>query len=189
MRYIRGYSENEFDVQGLLERNRDRLKTTGVIRYFTLERRAEHGTDASDFNCSDLGAELLQSIKLTENGKVYFSEKVGSAHKALPSERIPFDSTLYGSIQGGFRYVPLRSGSLDVSYTVSNVRIGVDNLDYRIAGGFANGISHLVQCRAELQTSKNLSLSGNYRGELTRGYSGNRDFTNTMSLEVRAYIR
>lgn len=99
------------------------------------------------------------------------------------------DSTTYFQFTPGAALLPPGGGRFEADYTLSLVNIS-GNRDYRIARGFASGLSHTITASASMQAGKYFMISGSYRGEIFGEASGvRRPAEHVMSLEVQAILQ
>jgi hypothetical protein len=183
MRLIRSYREPVFETGLLLERKKERLLLSVEPRYLTVKREyisESRGVRSGDFDLSDIGAELIQSLGQGERVEFYVRE-----HGGL----VVSDSALYAQVKPGVVYRPSKNGSAEFSYTFSYVPKGGE-LDYRMAGGQPRGVSHIITFVSGIDAGKHFNLSGMYRGELTRK-PDEKNFAparHVFSFQVKAYL-
>jgi hypothetical protein len=172
MRIIRSYKEPVFETGLLTERKKNHLLLSIEPRYLTVKREYLSGSQEVqqwNFDLSDIGAELVQSLGQGEKFEFYIRERGGMVYENDKNRVIPppSDSTVYLQIKPGIIYRPSKNGFAELSYTFSRVPQGGE-LDYRMAGGRQRGTSHIITCVSDVDAGKHFNLSGMYRGELTR---------------------
>ncbi len=172
MRVIRSYKEPVFETGLLIERKKNRLLLSIEPRYLTVKRKYLSGSQDGqhgNFDLSDIGAELVQSIGQGEKFEFYIRERGGMVYENNKNRAVPApsDSLVYVQIKPGIVYRPTKNGTAELSYTFSRVPQGGE-LDYRMAGGQQRGISHIITCVSDVDAGKHFNLSGMYRGESTK---------------------
>ncbi|WP_461252308.1 hypothetical protein, partial [Treponema sp. R8-4-B8] len=84
MRVIRSYKEPVFETGLLIERKKNRLLLSIEPRYLTVKRKYLSGSQDGqhgNFDLSDIGAELVQSIGQGEKFEFYIRERGGMVYE------------------------------------------------------------------------------------------------------------
>ncbi|MDR0330451.1 MAG: DUF2460 domain-containing protein [Chitinispirillales bacterium] len=196
LRIVRGYREPAFDMGLLVERKKNRLLLSVEPRYLSVSREnlpSSRSGQQGEFGLSDASAELIQSVGQGGRFEFYIRERGGrifdSGKNRAAAPSIPLDSGVYMQIRPGILHRPAKGGAAELSYTFSYVPYAGE-MDYRMAGGQSRGTSHIVAFVSDVDAGKHFSLSGMYRGELTRKPEEKMfaPMTHVFSLQVKAFL-
>jgi hypothetical protein len=144
-----------------------------------------YGAIGADFAVIDWSMLLTEKYLFPFDIRAYTEETGGWAQKTGSAPGRGW----YASVRPGFNWQPAAKGWADASYTFSYVNIPGE-IDYRMAGGYTAGLSHVINVFADIKMGQHFSISANYRGELVKRLGqGNYDkMTNTMTMEVKAML-
>jgi hypothetical protein len=94
----------------------------------------------------------------------------------------------YYRLQPGITLRLAQKGWAELSYTWS--RVNFDGIiEYPMAQGFNNGISHGIECTADISAGEHFSISGSYRGEFSsNSVINNKKWLHVVSMEVKAFL-
>jgi hypothetical protein len=191
---VRSYRERALTAEagGVRERPGfsfdNRLRWYGLVHDDTL-RRARYG---NDFSLVDFSARFTQTRHLDGMFDVSLRECGGWARQKNVSGSVPAappDSSWYLQLTPGAAWLAGARGRVEADYTISWVTVPGDH-DYRIASGFASGISHVINVFGDVKIGKYFMLNASYRGEIfgRRRGAPPQPGRHAMSLEVRAYL-
>ncbi|MFP4681971.1 MAG: hypothetical protein ACLFQB_15975, partial [Chitinispirillaceae bacterium] len=192
LKLLRGHREKIFETGMVVDRETDQLLLSAEPHYVFVNRENSTTNVSSSYgsyNLHDAGMEFKQSVKPSESVEFYVREKMGQAFRTEPGQthRPSLDSTFYYQIEPGISWRPANRGVAELSYTFSHVP-HPGELDYRMAGGYSSGVSHIVSLFADLRTGKHFNLSGAYRMETVKGIGEDRysPASHVFSLQVKA---
>jgi hypothetical protein len=193
-RRIRSYRERGITGTLQFEQRGKRITAGSTLRYFTLVHDDTLSRSvAGNFRVRDASALFSQTLQLTQAFDLSLKERIGLARQDPLSGQFlpkPLDSTLYFQLTPGASWSSGERGRIDAAYTFSLLTLPA-GLDYRIAGGFSSGISHLVTLHGNIRIHKNFSLNGSWRSEFF-GESTADGFRppaqHVISLEVAAFL-
>jgi hypothetical protein len=184
---IRRFEERSWEWGGGADRAWGRWFAGADGRMLFFRRQDMHSTLRDTIE--DRFINLTQRFDAGHEISVSMEETVGGAHKregSSSSANQPRAGNRYFLLHPGCSFRPKNKGFAEVSYTFSSIDIP-GSLDYRMARGYAGGISHTIQALADINAGASVTLSGQYRGEFNRPW-GERTFRrplHTLSLEVR----
>lgn len=192
LRLLRGYKDRTFDTGLKVERRSEELLLSAEPRYVFVNRVSTSGIGTyEDYDLHDASVELVQSLKPVQSVEFYVKEKFGRAFRTPPDQDATpsLDSSFYYQIKPGVVWRPDSRGMAELSYTYSHVPHS-GKLDYRMAGGYSSGQSHLISLFADLRTGKYFNLSGAYRAEISRriGEKQYSPASHVFSMQVKAYL-
>ncbi|MBN1579049.1 MAG: hypothetical protein JW913_20975 [Chitinispirillaceae bacterium] len=192
-RRIRSYREPGLTSTLAIGHDRKKLTLENEARYFTLFHDDTSRTNAAaDFYLRDISVRFSQTRHIGRLFDISLRERLGWARQDSVNERKlskPLDSTTYIQITPGAAWRIGERGRVEAEYTFSLVNMPPEH-DYRIAGGFASGISHLINVNGNVKIGKYFLLNVSYRGEIfSRGddESAQPD-QHAMSVEVQAFL-
>ncbi len=138
------------------------------------------------FSALDRSLQFTQSIPIRSVVTVSFKEALGYAEQKT---EFASASGLYVAIDPELVVRPNDKSSIIGSYTfASNGARGIT--DFRLARGYAFGFTQAFSILANVDVSKNVTLTGSYRGDLppenAPGYPTNG--THVVAFEVKAYF-
>ena len=192
-RRIRSYREAGFTGTVMVERYRPSVK---LINEFRLLALSHDDTSAfaleGDYFLHELSAAFTQVKPLGSHFELSLRESGGWARQAETSLRtsgVAGDSTLFMQITPGGAVLLGERGRIEGSYTFSLVNLPREH-DYRIAGGFSSGMSHLITLMANVRVGKYFTLSASYRGEIFRSRNGEavEPPRHVVSMEMQALL-
>ena len=193
-RRIRSYRETGITGQLHYERRRPFLELTSETRLLAL---AHDDTSTAfvngDFYLHELSATFSQMKPVGRLFEISLKECGGWARQAktkLANTGIGTDSTLFMQLTPGLAWNIGDRGRVEGAYTFSLVGLPREH-DYRIASGFASGISHLITVFANVRIGKYFSLTASYRGEIFRERDDGEPVNppqHVVSMEVQAFL-
>jgi len=194
LRAVRGYREPAFETAIKTERKKGRLLLSAEPKYLSAKREPQHSAGdnlSSEWNLSDISAEIVQSVEFWQTFEIYVRERGGRIFNNGQSREqpVPFDSSAYFQIKPGITHRPKAGGTSELSYTFSYVPYRGE-LDYRMAGGQRPGTSHIITVFSDINAGKHFNLSGLYRGELSKTPDAEKfaPMMHVFSLQVKAFL-
>jgi len=192
--FIRTYREQALALDGRFTRNGSRYNITTGIRHFSLvhDDTSSYST-AGNYRLYDFSVKTTLTRHLPRDIDIFITPVAGWARQRrifTASSAGFFDSTLYGQITPGAEWTIRDRGTLSARYTFSAVAVPADH-DYRVAGGFASGISQMILFTGSVRAGKYFMFNGSYRGEIFGKQPGEppRPADHVISLEVQAYLQ
>ncbi|MFP4013829.1 MAG: hypothetical protein ACLFVQ_07085 [Chitinispirillaceae bacterium] len=192
LRLLRGHRDKTFETGLKVERKTDEFLLSAEPRYIFVNRVTTSGAGTyENYDLQDASVELVQILTPVQSVEIYMKEKLGRAFQNTPDQEIrpSLDSSFYFQIKPGVMWRPAHRGMAELSYTYSHVP-HLGKLDYRIAGGYSSGQSHIISLFADLRTGKYFNLSGAYRAEISRR-PGEKQYSpanHVFSMQVKAYL-
>lgn len=191
---IRSYREPAITAELNLELRHKKTTLENNTRLFNLfhDDTSRSGSIA-DFYLRDINSTFTQRRTIAGSFELSLAECLGLARQDTPGQRKisrSIDSVAYGQLTPGISWQIGDNGSLETSYTFSVVTFPA-GCDYRIAKGFAPGISHVISFSANARIAKNFSINGSYRGEILgkgRSSVSSGRSEHLVSLEVQAFL-
>ncbi|MDG5814255.1 hypothetical protein QA601_04140 [Chitinispirillales bacterium ANBcel5] len=192
LRQLRSYREKTVEPGLSAQRRFNSLTLDANAKYVRINREDSSGYFRSNnnFEIHDVSLELIQRQRLGHDFEIYLRENLGFAYKSQRYSSAPkISDNLYFQIRPGISWRSGGRGFAEFSYTFSRVPQSGD-LDYRMAGGFSSGTSHVFSLFADVQTGNNFSVGGSYRGEVNKPYGSSTygDFTHIFSIQARAFF-
>ncbi len=190
--HIRSYRERSLSADMEMVYKKRKFDYTNGLRCFILAHDDTSEYKGADFTLRDISATFTQTHHLFQFFDIFIRERIGWARQddeKGKSVHKPIDSTTYLQLTPGVVCFPAGRGRIEADYTFSIVNIP-GNYDYRIAGGFASGISHLININADVRISKYFMLNTSYRGELFRrgNQTGRKPDNHAFSMELQAFL-
>jgi len=180
LRFVRDYEERGAEWTAALD-------YSPHAWFFGIEGRGLHlrhtGFDA--YELTDRSAALTQRYEIIKGLSAYLRETAGAARKAPVIDR----TGRYAAVKPGLSWRPVAGGFGEASYTLSWYD-AANTADYRLAQGNPAGLSNIIDVFVDVRLSAHFSLSGSYRGEMSRPVDSKeyRPGMHTMTMEMRAYL-
>jgi len=191
---IRSYREPAITTELNLELKRKKTTLENNTRLFYLFHDDTSRTGPNeDFYLRDINTTFTQRRTIAGSFELSLAECLGLARQDTPGQRKisrNIDSVGYGQLTPGISWQIGDIGSVEASYTFSLVTLP-SGCDYRIAKGFAQGVSHVISLSGNARIAKNFSINGSYRGEILRNRSSSDSSGRSehlVSLEVQAFL-
>ncbi len=185
----RQYRESALEIKGELGKRWEKWYLDIAGNSFALKRDGDYMSGSYDVE--DRSVSFSQQFNPVVAFSIFLRQRAGHAQKSnnsLLSEQ-SVNRGNYFSFQPGITFLSGERGFAEASYTMSMVDIGGD-LDYRMAGGLSNGISHVMSIFADIKIGKHFSLNAQYHGEYNKPH-GNKVFDkgiHSVSMEIKAFL-
>jgi len=191
-RRIRSYREDGWTLSLQTHHEGVNLSIENDTRFLTLTHADTSGYTGSDFSLRDVRTIFTERVPFASRFEGYVKECLGWARQTIGTRLEPgagLDSSLYVQLTPGIAWTDLVRGRVEAEYTFSLVTVPQEH-DYRIAQGFASGMSHLITFMAHVRMGKYFSLNGSYRGEIfiKDKELPDRPARHVVSVEVQAYL-
>ncbi|MBN1306579.1 MAG: hypothetical protein JXA18_01580 [Chitinispirillaceae bacterium] len=192
-RRIRSYREPGLTAGLEIKHDGKKLTFNNDARYFTLfHDDTSLANTAADFHLRDISVRFRQTRHIGRLFDISLGERLGWARQDNKAQRKTpksLDSTTYVQITPGAAWRIGERGRAEADYTFSLVNMPIVH-DYRIAGGFASGISHLITINGNVKIGKYFLFNLSYRGEIfgRRGDESAPTDQHAMSIEVQAFL-
>ncbi|MBD3347490.1 MAG: hypothetical protein GF401_20730 [Chitinivibrionales bacterium] len=183
---FRGYKETGFEWGLGADKSYKKLFFGFDGEHLLLDHKATRSS-GSTFTLNDLSVEFTEKYRFFSDFDVYLRETIGRTRRTTEAD--PNDGGIYFNIKPGVSWHPFDKGWAEASYTFSYVDAG-ENLDYRMANGFANGYTHLAEFFIDIRVGKHFSVGGSYRGEVSRGVDEKTwgKAIHALSTQVKAFL-
>ncbi|MBN1761428.1 MAG: hypothetical protein JW863_24100 [Chitinispirillaceae bacterium] len=193
-RLIRSYREGGLTGTLSIERRRPAVTLSSDVRFLAVSHDdTVTNFEQGDYYLHELSATFTQVKPLGNLFELSLRESGGWARQAATSLRtagVRGDSTLFVQLTPGTALILGERGRAEASYTFSLVNLPREH-DYRIAGGFSSGLSHLIMVMANVRVGKFFTLSASYRGEIFRKRKGEEAVEpprHVVSMEMQALL-
>jgi hypothetical protein len=147
----------------------------------------ERPNSAQRFDATDGSAHLSQEVSLPLGLRLFAQQTLGQSRISTPQSTAA--PSRYLIVKPGIGWKAPGRGLAEMSYSFAQA--GTSALeDYRLAGGFAPGLSHVVDVLATIEVGEHFNLNATYRGEFSRPPhpSRYRPGLHALSLEVKAFL-
>ncbi len=185
----RQYQEQALEIEGELGKKWEKWYLDVSGSSFALNRDGDY--PSGTYEVDDKSVSFSQQFTPTDALSLFIRETAGYAEKTsfFSTGEQDLNKGNYFSVQPGITFLSNKKGFAEASYTMSLVDIGGE-LDYRMAGGLKDGLSHIISIFADLQIGKHFSLNAQYRGEFNKPY-GEKTFDkglHSVSMEIKAFL-
>jgi len=182
LKKIRDYSETGLQWGGGLNRTVRFWVISMDADVLSVNRRGSVSSSPDNFNIVDRHAQLTEQYTFYRDFSSYCKETAGWSSKSSD----PISRGWYFRLMPGIMWQPGAKGSADLSYTYASVGIpGI--LDYRMAQGFAPGISHTIDLNAHLNFGTHFMTDISYRSQFGLNVSS-RGGLHTVSMQMKALL-
>jgi len=180
---IRDYSESGVEYGGGADRTiKDWfLGFEGSI--VSVTRQSVDSAAENNYEVIDRHVMLTEKRKVYHDFSAYIKETGGFASKTSIVED---DQGFYYRIVPGVLWQPSQKGLAELSYTYSSVNIP-GTLDYRMAQGFASGISQTVELNAHINFGTHFTTDVTYKGLFGAG-AASKSGLHTVSMQMKAFL-
>ena len=183
LKKIRDYSETGIEWGGDADR-------TVVPWHFGIEgnalsvnRQSVISSSDNNYRVIDRHGQATEKCFFYRDFAVFIKETAGWAAKKTD---IRVNGGWYSRVSPGFGWQPSDKGSAEVSYTWSSVDIpGV--LDYRMAQGFSQGITHTIDLFGHINFGKHFTTDVIYRAEFG-GSAYSKSGLHIVSMQMKAFL-
>jgi hypothetical protein len=192
-RAIRSYREAGITGQLSFEHRRPAVTLMNDTRLLALSHDdTVVSFNAGDYYLHELSTTFTQVKPLGTFFELSLKECGGWARQAgvsLRSTGARADSALFVQLSPGAAWIPGDRGRVETEYTFSMVNLPGGH-DYRIASGFASGLSHLITVMGNVRIGKYFSLNASYRGEIFQKRDGEpaEPPRHVVSMEMQAFL-
>ncbi|HEX7509910.1 MAG TPA: hypothetical protein VF335_01305, partial [Chitinivibrionales bacterium] len=182
LKKIRDYSEKGWQWGGSLVHTIRLWDITLSGDVLSIHRQSDLLSSLDNFDVIDRHAQLCEKYAFYRDFSSYLKEAAGWSSKSSD----PLSHGWYFYLMPGIMWEPGARGSADVSYTYSSVDIpGI--LDYRMAQGFASGISHTIDLTAHLNFGAHFMTDLTYRSQFGSNVSS-KGGLHTVSMQMKALL-
>jgi len=184
IRQLRDRLEKTLETSLSIQKQQGEWDFTGKVQHMALAQRLPGSVQRSESR--DVSFTVRQQYSLPRQFSLFVEERLGHARK---EQGILAVSGGYFTIKPGISWRPDKKGWADISYTFARVNVPGQN-DYRTAGGFSRGYSHLIDVFTTITLGDHFLLNASYRGEITRPELQGTTNKNlhVVSMEVKAML-
>jgi hypothetical protein len=180
---IRDYSESGAEYGGGADRTRKNWFFGGEGSIVSVTRKSAVPTPDNNYLVSDRHAQLTERNKFYRDFSAYLKEAGGYASKTSGG---PADGGWYYRIVPGVSWQPAEKGMAELSYTYSSVDVP-GTLDYRMAQGFSQGITHTIDLNAHLNFGTHFTADVSYKSQFG-GASISKNGLHVVSIQMKAFL-
>ncbi|NLE01925.1 MAG: hypothetical protein GX640_18830, partial [Fibrobacter sp.] len=189
LKKIRSYQEPGFEGFLQIDAQKKKFFSVNELHYSYL---FHDDSLMQDYYIRDVYTMSTQRYSLNKSIEFYLKECLGWARQDDPEryhQKLSLDSCLYAQIHPGVLFKIKDRGRIDGSYEMSLVTIPGET-DYRIARGFASGLTHVLGLTVDIQIGSHISIVGSYRGEFHRllGVKDYRKSEHVANIEMKAFL-
>jgi hypothetical protein len=181
LKKIRDYSETETQWGTGIDRTIRRIFLGIDAMLLSVNRTGIPPTSSNSYSVVDRHALATQRYTFPRDIGIYVKETGGWAQKSGSQ------GGWYYRVSPGITWQPARKGSAEASYTWSLVNIP-GTLDYRMAQGFSQGLTHTVDVVAHINVGTHFDMDFSYRGELGGVNSYAKNGLHVASMQMKAFL-